>query len=154
MSGSTFGGASRSTIGATLVDAGPLVAFLNRGDAHHRWSRAQLERLHPPLLTCEAVLTEACDLLSRHPGGVPALLTVVDRGLVSVGFRLDEHVRRVAELMERYADVPMSLADACLVRMTETRSRATVFTTDSDFRIYRRYGRQVIPTLMPTGVLH
>jgi predicted nucleic acid-binding protein len=135
--------------GTTLVDAGPLVAFLNRGDAHHVWARAQLARLHPPLITCEAVLAEACDLLRRHPGGVPALLTVVDRGLVSVGFRLDEHVRRVAELMERYADVPMSLADACLVRMSELSPGADVLTLDRGFRHYRRLGRQAIPLIIP-----
>ena len=135
--------------GTTLVDAGPLVAFLNRGDAHHVWARSQLARLQPPLVTCEAVLAEACDLLRRHPGGVPALLTVVDRGLVSVGFRLDEHVRRVAELMDRYADVPMSLADACLVRMSELSPGADVLTLDPGFRHYRRLGRQTIPLIIP-----
>ena len=135
--------------GTTLVDAGPLVAFLNRGDAHHVWARAQLARLHPPLVTCEAVLAEACDLLRRHPGGVPALLTVLDRGLVSVGFRLDEHVRRVAELMDRYGDVPMSLADACLVRMSEMSPGSPVLTLDPAFRGYRRLGRQTIPLIIP-----
>jgi predicted nucleic acid-binding protein len=135
--------------GTTLVDAGPLVAFLNRGDAHHAWARSQLARLHPPLVTCEAVLAEACELLRRHPGGVPALLTVVDRGLVAVGFRLDEHVRRVAELMDRYADAPMSLADACLVRMSELSPGADVLTLDPGFRHYRRLGRQTIPLIIP-----
>lgn len=51
--------------------------------------------------------------------------------------------------MRRYADVPMSLADACLVRMSELSDDASVLTLDSDFRIYRRLGRQAIPLLTP-----
>lgn len=135
--------------GTTVVDTGPLVAFLNRGDAHHVWARAQMERLEPPLITCEAVLAEACHLLRRHPEGVPALLEMVDRGLISVAFRLDEHVRRVRELLRRYADVPMSLADACLVRMSEVAPGAQLFSLDGDFRVYRRLGRQSIPLIIP-----
>ena len=136
-------------IPTSLVDTGPLVAFLNRGDTHHAWARARMEHLEPPLVTCEAVLAEACHLLRRHPEGVPALLEMVDRGLVSVGFRLDEHVRRVRELLRRYADVPMSLADACLVRMSEVASESQVLTLDGDFRVYRRLGRQAIPVILP-----
>lgn len=133
----------------TLVDTGPLVAFLNRGDTHHAWARAQMERLEPPLVTCEAVLAEACYFLRRHPEGVPALLEMVDRGLVSVEFRLDEHVKRVRDLLRRYADVPMSLADACLVRMSEVESGSRVFTLDGDFRVYRRLSRRTITVLLP-----
>ena len=135
--------------GTTVVDTGPLVAFLNRGDAHHAWARAQMERLEPPLITCEAVLAEACHHQRRPPEGVPALLEMVDRGLISVAFRLDEHVRRVRELLRRYADVPMSLADACLVRMSEVAPGALLFTLDGDFRVYRRLGRQTIPLIIP-----
>jgi predicted nucleic acid-binding protein len=82
------------------------------------------------------------------------VLELVQRGVLEVAFNAEDEAASLISLMRRYRNLPMSLADACLVRMTETRSRATVFTTDSDFRIYRRYGRQVIPTLMPTGVLH
>ena len=64
-------------------------------------------------------------------------------------FHLDEHVRRVGELMARYATVPMSLADACLVCMTEQYSASRVLTLDHDFRVYRRHGRLAVPAVMP-----
>lgn len=134
-----------------VVDAGPIVAWINRADAHHRWARAQFERLHPPLLTCEAVLAEAAFLL-EYAGADPttvAALTV--NGVFSVAPVLGEEAGSVLQLMRRYRNIPMSLADACLVRLSETAPNAIVFTLDSDFRIYRRRGRAVIPVLMPDG---
>jgi hypothetical protein len=62
---------------------------------------------------------------------------------------VDAHARSIADLLEKYSNIPMSLADACLVRMSELREDSVVFTIDRDFRLYRRYGRRVIPTLMP-----
>ena len=64
-------------------------------------------------------------------------------------FALEEEVTTVAASVERYADVPMSLADACLVRMSELRTDSRVFTLDDDFRLYRRNGRQTIPLITP-----
>lgn len=65
-------------------------------------------------------------------------------------FHLNEGVEQVLALMQKYADLPMSLADACLVRMTETLPDPVLLTTDADFRIYRRHNRQTIPCLMPS----
>jgi predicted nucleic acid-binding protein len=65
-------------------------------------------------------------------------------------FDLANDLDRVLKLMQKYADVPMSLADACLVRMSETLENPVVLTTDDDFRIYRRHGRQVVPCLTPS----
>ena len=76
-------------------------------------------------------------------------MDMLDRGLLVLRFRLDDEVEHVRRLMKRYADVPMSLADACLVRMTEARRHAKLLTLDSDFRRYRRLGRQVIPLIAP-----
>lgn len=133
----------------TLVDTGPLVAVLNRRDRHHGWAKGHLGRLAPPLLTCEAVLSEASYLLGHSSQGGRALLAMVERGAVRVDFRLQEEASRVRALMQRYATVPMALADACLVRMAELHADATVWTVDGDFRIYRKNGREVIPTLLP-----
>jgi predicted nucleic acid-binding protein len=69
--------------------------------------------------------------------------------LVTVPFRLGDDVAAIARLMKRYAEVPMSLADACLVLMSEQHAGALVLTLDSDFRTYRRHGRGVIPTITP-----
>ncbi len=73
----------------------------------------------------------------------------LQRGLVKVQFDLGAEVDAVVALMQKYADVPMSLADACLVRMSEIVADPIVLTTDSDFTIYRRHGRQIIPCEMP-----
>jgi len=137
--------------GPTLVDAGPLVAFLARRDEHHEWAIAQFRLLPPPFRTCEAVLAEASFLLRGVADGPTKLLQLLEQGAVAVAFQLQEEVRAVKALMRRYENVPMSLADACLVRMAELHARATVFTVDGDFRVYRKNGRQVIPTLMPAG---
>jgi len=134
-----------------LVDTGPLVASINRRDRFHEWAKAQLAQLEPPLLTCEAVLVEACFLLRHLPAGSGAVVEFVARGIIQIPFRIEAHARSLAGLLEKYADVPMSLADACLVRLSELREDSVVWTLDAHFRLYRRHGRNVIGTLMPPG---
>jgi len=132
-----------------LVDTGPLVAFLNARDVHHRWVREMLDGIEPPLITCEAVISEACFLVRRLHGGPASVLELVARDIVRVDFRLANELADVRRLMAKYANVPMSLADACLVRMTELDARSTVLTLDEDFRVYRRNGRQIVPVILP-----
>jgi uncharacterized protein len=132
-----------------IVDTGPIVALLNSADAHHQWTREILDTIDPPLITCEAVISEACFILHRLRGGQGAVLELVARGVVSLDFSLKAEMPSVRKLMTKYASVPMSLADACLVRMSELHAKAKVLTLDSDFRIYRRNRRQSIPSLSP-----
>lgn len=132
-----------------LIDTGPLVAWLNRRERHHAWARDTLDAIEPPLYTCEAVLTEALFLLSRSRGGRDAMLELVARDIVKIDFQLRPELDAVRTLMRKFASVPISLADACLVRMTELDPGSTVLTLDSDFRVYRRNRRQAIPTIMP-----
>ena len=137
-------------VGARFIcDTGPLVAFFNRADQYHAWASAQFNRITQPLLTCEAVISEAVFLL--HDDGLPSdpILEALERGKVLVQFSAEEHWPDLRRLMRKYANLPMSLADACLVRMSETLPDPLVVTTDADFRIYRRHSRQVIPCLMP-----
>ena len=134
---------------SVLLDTGPLVAFLSAADAHHRWVREQWEQLSPPLLTCEAVITETAFLLQRQRKSRAALFELIRRGVVRLDFALDEELSAVAASVERYADVPMSLADACLVRMSELWAGSRVFTLEDDFHLYRRHGRQSIPLITP-----
>lgn len=137
----------------TLIDTGPIVAFLNERDHHHDWAIETLSRLSPPLLTCEAVFTEAAYLLRRTPGGSVNVLEMSERQYLRPSFRLESEATAVKTLMARYKNVPMDLADACLVRLAEIHADCVLVTADSEFRdIYRRYGRQTIPTLMPSGV--
>jgi uncharacterized protein len=133
----------------TIVDTGPLVAVFDRSQRDHEWAKSQTIGLSPGLLTCEPVLTEAFFLLRRARGGARDLIDFINRGGLVLAFRLADEWAAVAKLMDRYANVPMSLADACLVRMAEQHTNSTVFTLDSDFKIYRKNNRQVVPTIMP-----
>lgn len=135
-----------------LADTGPLVALLDRRDHYHAWAKAQVVDWTPPVVTCEAVVVESCFLLRHLPRAIGELFGWIDQGLLAVPFRLEHEAPAVARLMSRYADVPMSLADACLVRMSEQHGESCVLTLDSDFRTYRKHGRTVIPTIMPDHV--
>ena len=134
---------------ALLVDAGPLVACLARRDQYHLWAAAQAEAGTAPMLTTEPVLTEAAHLLRRHRLDPVILVQWIRRGAIHVGLQLEVEAGRIEELMRAYADQPMSLADASLVRLSELNPQARIFTTDSDFVIYRRFGGQSIPLLIP-----
>lgn len=135
-----------------ILDTGPLVAFMNRRDRHHDWARGQWARVAPPFLTCEAVVAEACFLAHRLTSGAgEAVVSLVEQGVLDLSFRLADEAPRVARLMKKYDDVPMSLADACLVRMSQQNPGSVVLTLDRDFRIYRRSGRQSVPVRMPGG---
>ena len=134
---------------SVLVDTGPLVAYLNARDRHHAWASACWNVLFEPLITCEAVLSEATFVLQSDGADVDPLLQLVERRLVRVEFAFKDHEADVIRLLRKYADQPMSVADACLVRMAELTDRCRVFTTDRDFRVYRRKGRHVIPILAP-----
>jgi len=131
-----------------LVDTGFLVALLSRRDGNHQWAAAQPQRFPPPWSTCEAVLSEAFHLLEAH--GAPALAALLRRRAVLPTFALGEDLERVLKLIEKYSNVPMSLADACLVRMTEALADPVLLTTDTDFRIYRRHSRQAVPCVIPS----
>ena len=132
---------------SVLVDAGFLVALLVERDANHRWAADLGPRLALPWKTCEAALTETFHLLGA--AGRPALGEVLSDRIVVCDFDLNLQIDSVLMLLRKYADIPMSLADACLVRMTETIPDSILYTTDSDFRIYRRHGNKTIHCLMP-----
>jgi len=132
---------------SVVVDAGFLVALLSRRDVHHAWAIASAQRFGPPWQTCEAVVSEAIHLLGVR--GRPPLVALLRRRSLIVSFELSRELEPVLRLMEKYAHVPMSVADACLVRMTETNAEPVVLTTDADFRIYRRHSRQIVPSVTP-----
>ena len=132
---------------SALVDAGFLVALLSRRDANHRWAAVQAPRLPPPWMTCEAVLSQAAHLLGAR--GTKSLASLIRRGALVCSYHFADDMEAVLNLLEKYADVPISFADACLVRMTETLNDPVLLTTDTDFRIYRRHGRQIIPCVLP-----
>ena len=131
-----------------LLDTGPLVAYLRRRDRHHDWAAEQFATLNLPLLTCEPVLTEAGFLIIRDGQQPTRVLDVLRRGAVRIGFELNDQLAAVRTLMDRYANMPMSLADACLVRLAEM-TRLPICTLDSDFEVYRAHRSRTLDLIMP-----
>jgi uncharacterized protein len=132
-----------------LCDTGPLAAFFNRHDHYHVWAAEQFDRIFQPLLTCEAVISETVFLLQDDGLSADPVFEAIERGKLVVQFSAEEHWPDLRRLIRKYADLPMSLADACLVRMSELAGHCQVFTTDRHFRIYRRRGRHLVPLLAP-----
>ncbi|MEO5912718.1 MAG: PIN domain-containing protein [Luteolibacter sp.] len=132
-----------------IVDTGPLVAYLDRSDQDHAWAKDRFMQVTQPLLTCEAVIAESLFLLRRGGINPDGLLNLISRGLVVPEFSLAAEIQAIQHLMRTYRNIPMSLADACLVRMSEIHERSVVMTLDSDFVVYRKSRRKVIPLLKP-----
>ncbi|HWS06084.1 MAG TPA: PIN domain-containing protein [Burkholderiaceae bacterium] len=135
--------------GQLILDTGPWVALHCGGDTHHAWAKAQFAQYPAPFLTCEAVVAETCFLLARSGFDPSRALALVERGVVRVALSLSDQVGAVRALFERYDNVPASLADACLIRLSELHDPCRVLTLDSDFAVYRRHGRKVIPVISP-----
>ena len=132
-----------------VCDTGPLVAMLNARDGHHSWVKGVMAGVSAPLVVCEPVVAEAWHLLQRAPRGQLKLVSMLRAGLLRVGFSIQAEATRLETLLSRYSNVPMSLADACVVRMAELAPRADVLTLDSDFLIYRTNGREALRLLAP-----
>ena len=132
-----------------IVDTGPLVAYLDRSDLDHAWAKESFMQITHPLLTCEAVVAEALFLLRRGGIDPDGLLNMISRGLVLPDFSLATEIQPIQHLMKTYRNIPMSLADACLVRMAEVHEKSKVMTLESDFIVYRKSRRKVIPLLRP-----
>jgi len=132
-----------------VIDTSFLVAFLQQRDEFHPWAVAALKASGGYLATCEAVLVETVFLLRDRLDAKRRLLAAVAAGDLGIPFALAGEAAAIGKLMDRYRNIPMSLAHACLVRMAEIHKEAIVFTLDRDFKIYRKSNRQVISTVMP-----
>ncbi len=132
-----------------ILDTGPWVALHCRDERHHGWAMEQFAQHAGPFITCEAVVTETCFLLARAGFDPAKALALVERGVVRIGMLLGDEASAVRKLFERYDNVPASLADACLIRLSELYDDSRVLTLDSDFHVYRRHGRKVIALLRP-----
>ena len=128
-----------------IADTGLLVALVAERDHYHDWAVELARRITWPVLTCEAVLAETAFHLQSSKAVTGMLLD----NLVRVAFDCSSHLEHLHELAVRYGDRKPDLADLCLVRMSELYPRHPVVTIDRDFRVYRRYRREIIPTLCP-----
>ena len=132
-----------------IADTGPLVAILDRDDRDHTWAVREGRKLPPKMISCEAVLSEVHFLTRSIPEAKDRIESWLADGRLELPFGVRDHHTLLHEFMVRYASVPMSFADACLVRMSELWPEAPVFTLDSDFRVYRRNKRQLLPLICP-----
>jgi predicted nucleic acid-binding protein len=132
-----------------IVDCGPLVALLVRTDRHHGWAVDRLRELRPPLLTCEPVLAEVAHLVRRMRRGLDRFVDLLLSDVLRVDFAVVAERVVIGRLLKKYGDRPMSLADACLVRLAELNDRPSVLTIDGDFSVYRKHGRRTIPLITP-----
>ena len=129
-----------------VLDAGPLIAALNRNDHHHRWAREAIARLRPPFHSCPEAMAEAAAMTGRPA----AIVEMIQAGEIVLAFNLAEQAASVLTLLNKYADRNMDLADACIVRMTELVRDCRVVTLEkADFLVYRRNGRDLIPLVAP-----
>ncbi len=132
-----------------IADAGVIVGLVRPRDQWHEWAVNEAGRLSPPFYTCEAVIAEALFLVRDLWPAQQRILGMLSDGMLKMAFSLESDIEPIRTLMEKYSDLPMSLADACLVRMSEIYEDASVFTVDSDFLIYRKNGRKKIPLICP-----
>jgi predicted nucleic acid-binding protein len=131
-----------------IAGTGFLVAFGNRNDRYHDWAVELASHVTEPLLTCEAVLAEA----AFHLQNSAFVLELVAEGLVAPALDVGDELPRLVELARRYADRQPDLADLCLIRLSELHPKHPVITVDvTDFRVYRRNRRDVIPLICPPG---
>ena len=135
---------------SVILDTGVLIAYLMPKDKFHAWAVSQLSQIiSSPVLTSEAVITEACFLAQRIHHGQETILKLIKQGHILIPFTLSQEIEAIENLMQQYASVPMSLADACLVKMSEIYDNSPILTLDSDFTIYRKHRNQTIPVIMP-----
>ena len=132
-----------------LADTGAIVALIDQRDQHHLWARASFRALSARLLTCDAVISESFHLLRKAPNGRETLREFLRLGVLKSNFDLTTELSALLALLKKYHDTSMDFADACLVRMSDTIPDCVVWTIDSDFRIYRRNNRRIIPVLAP-----
>lgn len=129
-----------------IADTGFLVAFANARDIHHDWAVTVAEQITEPLLTCEAVLAET----AFHLRSVTITLAMIDENLISLAFNCHDHLPHLSTLAKQFHDRFPDLADLCLIRMSELYPKHSVITVDeSNFRVYRRNKRQIIPCIWP-----
>jgi predicted nucleic acid-binding protein len=132
-----------------IIDTGPLVAYIDKSQAQHGWMRGLDLSGAAPWLTCETVIAEAWYLLRKAPWLQDVLLDMISGGALSIDFSLAGDIASIRWLRRKYRDVPMSLADACLVTMAQAYDRAVLLTFDSDFSVYRTVEGEAVTVLKP-----
>ena len=120
-----------------LLDTGAIVALLDRSEKFHGPCSEVIRHLEPPLVTCEAVITESCYLLRNLPGAPEAVMENVVAGIFQIPFQLSKDANCVRQRLRKYRDRKIDFADACLICLSDEFETADILTLDKDFEIYR-----------------
>jgi len=120
-----------------LLDTGVFVALLDRSEKFHHACAEAVRELEAPLITCEAVIAESCYLLRNLPGAPEAVIENVAAGTLQIPFQLSPEAVAVKQVLRKYRDHKIDLADACLIRLAEEFETADILTLDKDFAVYR-----------------
>jgi Predicted nucleic acid-binding protein, contains PIN domain len=132
-----------------ILDTGPLVAYLSNGDKYHGWAKKRFQEIVSPVITCQAVISEACFLVRNIHQGRETILEMIERNLIQTEFNLNVEAKALKQFIHKYQSVPMSLADAGLVRMSEIYEDAKILTLDRDFIVYRKNKHIPITCITP-----
>jgi predicted nucleic acid-binding protein len=132
-----------------IVDTGVLIALLSQRDQYHAWAVARALELPLPWSTCESVLSETYHRIGSSTAARRGLWEMIHRGALAFPFALPPSLGRMAELLEKYSDLPTSVADANLLLMAERMPGSRIWTTDRDFLVYRLSGKKSLSVLLP-----
>ena len=133
---------------AALLDTGVIVALLDRDERHHLQCVEVVSDIVGPLVTCEAVIAEACYLMRRTHGAPEAIIKNVANGVFQTPVRLVDRAASIEKLLRKYRDVPIDLADASLVDLADQIDTGQILTLDSDFEVYRWRSRRKFELLV------
>ncbi len=131
-----------------LLDTGVIVALLDRDEGAHRICAAAVHAAAVPLITCEAVIAESCYLLRNFPGAPEAILDNVVAGIFQIPFQISKEATSVKQILRKYRDRKIDLADACLISLADEFETGDILTLDKDFTIYR-WGRNKPFRILP-----
>ena len=131
-----------------LLDTGVIVALLDRSERLHEACAEAVRELEAPLITCEAVTAESCYLLRKLAGAAEAVIDNVAAGIFQIPFQLSQEAAGVKQILRKYRDRQIDLADACLIRLADEFGTADILTLDRDFAVYR-WGRNRAFRMLP-----
>ncbi len=120
-----------------LLDTGVIVALRDRSERHHSRCVVVIDELDRPLVTCEAVISESCYLLAGLAGAREAVIENVEKGIFEIPFQLSRSATAVRSILQKYRDIPASVADACLIHLADELDTGDILTLDRDFELYR-----------------
>jgi uncharacterized protein len=131
-----------------LLDTGVIVALLDRSERLHDACAEAVREIEAPLITCEAVIAESCYLLRNLAGTSEAIIENVAAGIFQIPFQLSHEATGVKQVLRKYRDRRIDLADACLIRLADEFGTADILTLDNDFAVYR-WGRNRAFRMLP-----